>query len=405
MRLGVDLYSYDPEVSDGVSTFTLGLVEGLLANIPAVGRLVVLVSQGNEFFFRNLFNGREVDIVRVPVPRSWRYMNRIIWILSWVTREYRLRYLYERWLRRDLSRRIERVVDALIVPTTVFNFFALRIPTILCIHDIQHEYHPENFSLNQRMLRWASYRLSCARATAIQVSSIYIQNCLLEKFTFLDSTNFLLAPEGVDINRFSDKSENRIPQGLQSDIGLGFVFYPAQIWKHKNHILLMHALNAFRSRTGFEMPCVLTGYDYGFWPQVEKLRSSLALHSVSYLGRVEFSELLWLYKNCSAVLALGLHESSSLPVREGAAFGKPLLCADIQPNVESAEHLSLHLFRQNCPDSLTDLMVALHENAGSIREESALNKSAIEALHWNVIAKKYINRLVEDCPQLASASS
>lgn len=396
MRVGVDLFAFNPASSDGVSTFTLGLVGGLLANILPGKQLVLLVSRANESFFQEHFVGRNVEIFRVPVPRIARYLNRIIWILSWLVREYRLRYWYEQWFRRGLTRRIEAEVDALIVPTTVFNFFALQVPTILCIHDIQHEYHPENFSLHQRMLRWASYRLSCSRATAIQVSSLYIQGCLMEKFAFLEPHRFLVAPEGVDTNRFSEEAEDQIPQELPDVARQGFVFYPAQIWKHKNHALLMYALADFRARMGFEMTCVLTGYDYGYWQEVEKIRSTLDLLSVFYLGRVEFAELLWLYKNCSAVLALGLHESSSLPVREGAAFGKPLLCADIQPNVESEEYLNLHLFQQDSPEALADLMVALHEDKDNIREASASNKNAIAALRWHVIARKYIDRLAEN---------
>ncbi|HEY3432234.1 MAG TPA: glycosyltransferase [Rhodocyclaceae bacterium] len=396
MRVGIDLYAFNPASSDGVSTFALGLVGGLLANTLPSKQLVLLVSQANELFFKKLFVGRNVKIFRVPVPRFARYLNRIIWILSWLVREYRLRYWYEQWFRRGLTRRIEAEVDALIVPTTVFNFFALRVSTILCIHDIQHEYHPENFTLHQRMLRWASYRLSCSRATAIQVSSLYIQDCLLEKFMFLAQHRFLVAPEGVDTNRFSEEAEDQIPQELPAVARQGFVFYPAQIWKHKNHALLMHALAEFRARMGFEIPCVLTGHDYGYWPELENIRRTLGLRSVFYLGRVEFAELLWLYKNCSAVLALGLHESSSLPVREGAAFGKPLLCTDILPNVESAEYLHLHLFRQDSAEALADLLVTVHEGTDNIREWSAQNKTAIAALRWHVIARKYVDRLAEN---------
>ncbi len=404
MRVGVDLYAFSPVSSDGVSTFSLGLVEGLITSTPPDGQVVLLVSQTNEQFFRKLFGGRGVQIFRVPVSRFARYFNRIIWMLSWLVREYRLRYWYELWFRRDLSRLIEAEVDALIVPTTVFNFFALRVPTILCIHDIQHEYHPENFSLHQRMLRWASYRVSCARATAIQVSSRYIQDCLLEKFAFIEHDRFFIAPEGVDSNRFSVDNEDQIPQRMPVTFSKGFVFYPAQIWKHKNHVLLMHALATFRARMGFEMPCILTGHDHGYWPEVERARSALALRSVFYLGRVEFAELLWLYKNCAAVLALGLHESSSLPVREGAAFGKPLLCADILPNIESAESLYLSLFRRDSPDALAELLVMVHDDTGNIREASVQNKAAVAALRWHVIAQKYVDRLAGHVSDWSGAS-
>lgn len=400
MRLGIDLYAYNPASTDGVATFSLGLVEGLCASAPAGSELVLLVSKKNEFFFDKFFDGRKIRRYCVQTNPLARYVNRVLWLLSWLTRQYRLRFWYEKWFRKALTREIEGVVDALITPTTVFNFYALRIPTILCIHDIQHEYHPENFTRHQLMLRWASYRLSCARATMIQVSSRYIRDCLLEKFTFLSSEVFLIAPEGVDTERFSTAVKNQVPSALPESGREHFVFYPAQIWKHKNHALLMHALALFRARQGFELTCVLTGHDYGYWAEIDKLRTELGLQSVFYLGRVEFSELLWLYRHCSAVLALGLHESSSLPVREGASFGKPLVCADISPNIEASEYLNINLFQKENSGSLMERLVAIHENGVDIRDAAEENMKKVLDLRWSVVACSYWRSLSGCCAGL-----
>jgi glycosyltransferase involved in cell wall biosynthesis len=155
----------------------------------------------------------------------------------------------------------------------------------------------------------------------------------------------------------------------------------------------MHALAIFRTRMGFEMPCILTGHDYGHWSNIEEMRAALRLDAVYYLGRVDFAELLWLYKHCDAVLALGLHESSSLPVREGASFGKPLICADILPNVESAEYLHINLFQQDSPEALADKLVALCQNQADIQRLATMNAGLVSSLSWTVIAPAYINRL------------
>lgn len=393
MRIGVDLYAFNPASTDGVSTFALGLIEGLLAHPPTGEEVVLLVSKLNNEFFAELYDGRNVQLFCVPVASLARYVNRILWILSWITRQYRLRYWYERLFRKRLSREIDGKVDALIVPTTVFNFFALQVRTVLCVHDIQHEFHPENFTHNQLILRWASYRLSCARADVIQVSSRYIQKCLLEKFEFLSRECFLIAPEGVDGEKFSAEAHSRDPKALPHSVRKKFLIYPAQIWKHKNHYLLVKALAVFRNRMGFEIPCVLIGHDYGHWAMVRQSIDRLKLQSVFYLGRVDFAELIWLYKHCTAVLALGLHESSSLPVREGASFGKPLICADIPPNVEAAELLRLNLFPHDNPDALADLFIALNENDSRINGDAVQNKILVASLRWPVIARLYRERL------------
>ncbi len=393
MRIGFDLFSYDPINSDGVATFSIGLLEGFLANTSPDLKFVLLVSHANSSYFLERFRNRNVQIYCVPVSKIWRYLNRFLWIFSWLCREYRLRFWYEFFFRSRLSRAIESQVDALVVPTTVFNFYSLKIPTILCIHDIQQEFYPENFSLKQKILRWASYRLSCDRATIIQVSSRYIYNCLLEKFVFLHPHKLFIAPEGVDANKFSLSVNNIFPKSLANIPLDKFIFYPAQIWKHKNHILLMKALSLFRERKGFEFSCVLTGHDYGYWTEVDRVRLDLELKSIYYLGRVEFSELIWIYKNCSAVLALGLHESSSLPVREGATFGKPLICADIAPNIEASEYLHLNLFKQDSPEALADTLIELHHNQNIIGQTAEQNLGLISKLRWEIIAKMYIDRL------------
>ncbi|MFZ8477744.1 hypothetical protein ACO1MN_15895, partial [Staphylococcus aureus] len=81
---------------------------------------------------------------------------------------------------------------------TTLPFPAARVPGILCIHDIQQEFHPEYFSLRESAARWGSYRLSCWAAFAVQASSQFVKDCLLEKFRFLAADKIFVAPEGVD---------------------------------------------------------------------------------------------------------------------------------------------------------------------------------------------------------------
>jgi glycosyltransferase involved in cell wall biosynthesis len=141
------------------------------------------------------------------------------------------------------------------------------------------------------------------------------------------------------------------------------------------------------------MQCVLTGHDFGHWAVIENLIAALGLKSVFYMGRVEFSELIWLYKHCAAVLALGVHESSSLPVREGAAFGKPLIAVDIQPNIEAQEYLNLTLIDHQDPVCLTDAIchIACHDQATIMQAEENVEK--VKRLDWSVVLGLYLQAL------------
>lgn len=395
VRLGVDFSSLEPSSQDGVTTFSFGIVEGLLESLGNHEELVILASPKNESYFRERYSSSPVTILVIKNNIYARCINRMIWILSWVVHEFRLRYWYECIFRDKQSSLIEDSVDALIVPTTVLNYYALKIPSILCIHDIQQEYFPENFTFHQRLLRWPSYRLSCSRASLIQVSSLFIRDCLIEKFPFLLPEKLFIAPEGVNEKYFSLNaliSKPNIPDNISLN---RFIFYPAQLWRHKNHRLLLFALTKYKEHYGEEIICILTGHDFGQLSEIKGLCSGLGLAKVVYLGRVQFPELLWLYKNCSAVLALGLHESSSLPVREGAAFGRPIICVDIPPNVETSLSLYLTLVDQMNPSSLENALRELYVDGRVMIELAKKNVDLVKIFYWSKIVNIYREKITQ----------
>lgn len=392
MRLGIDLTAYDPESVDGVSTFCLGLVDGFLRNLSTGEHLTILVSSKNKKFFLEKYPNN-ITFIELNFLFYEKIINRFVWILSWVLKNYSIRYWIDKYLRSGTKNLIQKNVDALIVPTTVFNFFSLEIPTILCIHDIQQEYFPRNFRLSQRILRWASYRLSCEKASLIQVSSLYIKECIIEKFSFVELRKIFIAPEGVDFSKFSSANLNVRCKKLNMIDSNEFIFYPAQIWKHKNHLLLINALAEYKKLSGIELPCVLTGSDYGFWGCVQNLINALDLKKVYYLGRVDFRELVWLYANCKAVLALGVHESSSLPVREGSVFGRPIICVDIPPNLEVAKHLNLEIVGQSDPLGLAKTLFDLDLNQIKLRSQAIKNIELIKKFDWSNIAPIYVEAI------------
>lgn len=399
MRIGIDFYSFDPEYSGGVNTFVLGITKGLISNMTDADSVVLVASEKNEQKLKSMFADFPVSFVTITVGGGYRYANRMLWLLAWALRNFKLRYWYDKYFRADTMNVIDGAVDVIVAPASVFNFYALRAPSILCIHDIQQEFNPELFPLSQRIPRWASYRLSCWRAGAIQASSTYIKDCLLAKFEFINPEKVFVAHEGVDLDKFTRSVRGERPENISALAENGFVFYPAQLWPHKNHLLLIEALSIFRNKMGYELPCVLTGFDYGYWGYVQEKINELGLNNVYYLGRISFSQVLWLYQNCRAVLALGLHESSSLPVREGAVFGKPLICSNIPPNIETQEFLRLRIVDKNNPEDLAGVFVELVERGEAMFSEGDENAKLVNIFDWNTIAKKYISvfaRLIKD---------
>lgn len=399
MKICVDLSAISAGYSGGVSTFAMGLTRGLVQAAAGRHRVAVLVTRHNREHVASDFARGELELVEIS--DEWgghRYLRGLLAYLGRAVGTFKLPYLYDRTFRRRRTAEIDGICDAVIVPTTVLNATSHRVPTVLCVHDIQHEYHPEFFSRRELFSRHDRYRLSCWAASAVQASSRFVKTCLLEKFDFLDPERVFVAPEGVDFERFHPAAPNEMPDASVRPQPGSFLFYPAQLWPHKNHLLLIDALATFRSRHGYEVPCILTGQDYGMGQCIAEAISQQGLEKVRHLGRVPFRQLLWLYANCVAVLALGLHESSSLPLREGAAFGKPLICSDIPPNLELDGKLSLLTFDRHSSESLLSIVERLQTDRARLTAEAAANVAAVRGFEWRVVAQAYI----ETCMRLVA---
>jgi glycosyltransferase involved in cell wall biosynthesis len=390
VKLGVDLTKFDASYTGGVATFVLGLTHGLVSSVAPSDQIVLLATSGNREDLTLRFGCDNVSVVEVDDGALHRYMTALLGYLGFVCNTFTLPYWYDRVFRSGCATKIEGAVDVLIAPMTTLSLPSGRVPSILCVHDIQHEYHPDYFAFRERAARWGRYRLSCWAASAVQASSQFVKDCLLEKFEFLSADKIFLAPEGVDFEAFDPEAAMAAPP-TGADIEPGsFLFYPAQLWPHKNHLLLVEALAAFRDRNGYEMPCLLTGQDCGM---LEPIRAAIArsgLSKLRYLGKVPFKQLLWLYANCRAVLALGLHESSSLPLREGAVFGKPLICSDIPPNDELERDLFILPFARQSAADLLARFDALISAGATLDERSMQNQSRVRCFNWAAIATKYI---------------
>jgi glycosyltransferase involved in cell wall biosynthesis len=394
VNIGIDLLSFDTNYTGGVNTFSLGLTAGIISAADANDNIILISSRENRCYFETNFSDDRIKILVIETSKSYFFVNRVLNYLAWLTRCFKLRFYYEKNFRQALMRKVDLEVDGLIAPTTLLSFYALKKPSILCIHDIQQEYHPEFFSMRDRIVRWSLYRASSWSATLIQASSSYIKECLLEKFPFLTPTKIFIAPEGVDENKFSGVKPS-IPKNLKLSLSSDFIFYPAQLWPHKNHLLLVEALARFKQIHGRELNCVLTGLDAGFWTKVGDAIKLRNLSNVQYLGKVSFGELVWLYRNCKAVLALGIHESSSLPLREASVFAKPVFAANIKPNIETSNVLKVILVDSFDPSDLAAKLYSVLYDDQKLTLLGMENKKAISNFAWDKIAITYIKHLKE----------
>jgi glycosyltransferase involved in cell wall biosynthesis len=113
------------------------------------------------------------------------------------------------------------------------------------------------------------------------------------------------------------------------DLPERFVFYPAQLWEHKNHRRLFEALARLRDRDGLLVPCVLAGSGGDYADRVLSAIPELGLEGqVLHVGYVSDAELAGLYKLSSALVYASFAEYTNMPVLEAMVLGTPVLCSD-----------------------------------------------------------------------------
>lgn len=127
-----------------------------------------------------------------------------------------------------------------------------------------------------------------------------------------------------------------------SELGLtpGFLYYPAQLWPHKNHVRLVEALGLIKKQ-GQSFDLVLTGGDKGAGDHIRHVAATLDVaDQVKMLGFVTPEQVQALYASCGAVAMPTYFGPTNLPPLEAWSHGKPLVYpAHLVDQVQSAAAL------------------------------------------------------------------
>jgi glycosyltransferase involved in cell wall biosynthesis len=119
--------------------------------------------------------------------------------------------------------------------------------------------------------------------------------------------------------------------GLPSD----YLFYPAQFWPHKNHLVLLLAAQELREKYGREIALAFAGSDKGNRTYLEKRAQELGLErQVHFLGFVTRAELIGLYRHATALTFPSFFGPENLPPLEAFGLGCPVVAAKVAGSEE-----------------------------------------------------------------------
>lgn len=127
-----------------------------------------------------------------------------------------------------------------------------------------------------------------------------------------------------------------------------YFFLPNQFWKHKNHMLVLEALSILRRGGGKDVKVVCTGnmddYRNPGYPErlKEFIRENTLEDNVSFLGLVDYREMLCMMRHSLALLQPSLFEGWSSSVEEAKSLGKNCILSDLRVHREQAPAQSIY---------------------------------------------------------------
>jgi glycosyltransferase involved in cell wall biosynthesis len=361
MRIGVNLIPLRPGRMGGLEFYVRNLLTHLLA-IDTRNRYFLFTAWWNHDSI-DLPYGRYKKILVVQKPagqdhlavrgakgiRWWSGLTRLPLRRNIASTSFADLHNWARHLRLDLW----------FCPMINLEPRQLPIPTIITIPDIQQEYYPEFFTQVELSQRALMYKPSCEEATAVITISNYSKENIVERYglppakvhcTYLAGSEMSSASaEGLSSEL--DRQKHRLPQR--------FAFYPANLWPHKNHNMLILALHRLRQAYGVSLPLVLTGDEMGQWKTLEEIISHFQLRAqVSYLGYVGGDELRMLYESAAMLVFPSLFEGFGIPLVEAMELGCPIAAANRTSIPEVVGDAAL-LFDPKSPDSIAAAIYAI----------------------------------------------
>ena len=336
MLIGIEIRHIRIGASGGIVPLLTGVLDSLIAANP----------QHEFVVFRTIFNRGVVDedranvrTVLLPISDNWTPLQESL------DRE-----------RVEVLFRAYPALDQLTFPLD---------RQIVLIPDLQHEQHPEFFTTISLQWRKLAFGRALRGAGAIAALSGFVRSTIMASPENACPDVFVMSPALRQDVAAATSTDVHFAGRLEA-VGRYF-YYPANLWKHKNHRRVIQAFDLFRKTTGSIVSFVFTGHPEG-WDDIVKEFPHLPLH---HFGFVSGGDQRVIYRTSLATVFFSLYEGFGMPLLEAFAADSPVICSNTTSLPEVGEGAVL-----SCDP--TDI-VAMAELMTRIAESPDLRQSLVLA--------------------------
>lgn len=290
---------------------------------------------------------------------------------------------------REFAARVRSLgVRLLIYPTPVACLPPRDIPFVVCIPDLMHRYYPQlpEYRWPKTVARDIVYG-RYARDAKVVVVDAESGAGDVERFLGVARTKCRVVPYRPPPSIMAHRGmsvEAARRATARFDLPPRFLFYPAQLWAHKNHGRLIEALGLLKREQGWEVPLVCAGFTDGrFAVQAEKLRVFAdrlgVAGQIRFTGYVSTEQLAGLYRLARALVFPSLLGPTNIPPLEAMVMGTPVLCSNLFGMPEQMGDAGI-LFDPFDPRAIADAIATIWENDRRCADLAARGQARLMAL-------------------------
>jgi len=328
-----------------------------------------------------------IKLQRFVSKSDENFLTRLLFKIPRKIKRSKLRAKFNNALNKAV---IDNKIELMWFATPAFEF--VSVPYIYTVWDLQHRlqsYFPEvsvtGWTFDAREKRYGSV---IPRATYVVIGNQEGKRELIEFYAMPEQR---IKTISMPVPCFAfDKNINSVDLKTYK-ITKPFLFYPAQFWPHKNHILILLALKILKEKYNLDFDVVFTGSDKGNLDYIKDKTAALGLvQKVHFLNFVPTEVLKNLYRNAFALVFPSFFGPDNIPPIEAFALGCPVISANFL-GVEFQLADAALLFDPKDEYELAQMIKNLHED--SDLRQSLINKG--ELLVKNYTPEKYLESIIQ----------
>ncbi|WP_379971139.1 glycosyltransferase family 4 protein [Ectobacillus sp. sgz5001026] len=278
-------------------------------------------------------------------------------------------------------------IDIWFCPMLVLEPKNINVPSVVTIPDIQHEFYPEFFEPYVLQWRNAHYEYSAKTCNAVLTISEYSKKTMVEKYKIPENKVYSIhldSSQEFYLNHNDEINQRVIHKYQLSNYEYGF--YPANTWKHKNHINLLKAMVFLKKKFNVKINMVFTGFEQQAQKSIiDFIKENDLSEQIKFLGYLPQEEMPYVYRNAKFLVFPSLFEGFGIPLVEAMRTKTPIVCSNAGSIPEVVEDCAL-LFDPTSPEDIAlKILEVLNEQTRTELINKGINQA--EKFSWEKCSK------------------